>query len=74
MFYRVFFFLLGFGLMIIGCMYIILYTNLTTIGYSFKEYINFISNRVECLLAVVGFIIITLSISIKGGKSNELHL
>ena len=39
---RVFFFLLGFGLMVIGCSFIILYLNLTTMGYNFLEYVNFI--------------------------------
>jgi len=59
---RIFFFLLGFGLMVIGCMFIILYANLMTIGYDFYEYINFICNRLECLLFILGFVIIGISI------------
>lgn len=63
---RVFFFLLGFGLMVIGCSFIILYLNLTTMGYNFLEYVNFIIRRVECYFSIIGFIIIILSITLKG--------
>ena len=63
---RVFFFLLGFGLMVIGCSFIILYLNLTTIGYNFLEYVNFIIGRVECYFSIIGFIIMILSITLKG--------
>ncbi len=60
--------------MVIGCMYIILYTNLMTIGYDFNQYISFISKRVECYLALGGLIIIALTIFFKKGDHNEIHL
>ena len=63
---RVFFFLLGFGLMVIGCSFIILYLNLTTMGYNFLEYVNFIIRRVECYFSIIGFMIMILSITLKG--------
>ena len=63
---RVFFFLLGFGLMVFGCSFIILYLNLTTMGYNFLEYVNFIIRRVECYFSIIGFIIMILSITLKG--------
>lgn len=63
---RVFFFLLGFGLMVIGCSFIILYLNLTTMGYNFLEYVNFIIGRIECYFSIIGFIIMILSITVKG--------
>ena len=63
---RVFFFLLGFGLMVIGCSFIILYLNLTTMGYNFLEYVNFIIRRVECYFSIIVFIIMILSITLKG--------
>lgn len=63
---RVFFFLLGFGLMVIGCSFIILYLNLTTMGYNFLEYVNFIIRRVECYFSIIGFVIMILSIALKG--------
>lgn len=74
MFARIFFFLLGFGLMVIGSMYIILYLNLITIGYSFMEYVNFIIRRIECLFLIIGFLMLTLAIYLPGGKKYEFYL
>lgn len=74
MFNRIFFFLLGFGLMIIGFTYIIIYLNLFTFGYNFLEYLIFIHTRIECLCTHIGFIILTLAIYIKGGKYNGQYL
>ncbi len=74
MFIRIFLFLVGFGLTVIGGVYIISYMNLMTIGYNFKEYVNFIIRRIECLYAVVGLIIILLTIYIPGGNKDELYL
>ena len=71
---RVFFFLLGFGFTVIGFSFIILYLNLTTIGYNFYNYVNFIFRRVECYFSVVGIIIMSLSIFIKGDRKNELYI
>lgn len=65
---RVFFFLLGFGLAVIGCSFIILYLNLTTMGYNFVNYVNFISRRIECYYSVIGIIIMILSLTIKGDR------
>ena len=56
---RVFFFLLGFGFMVIGSSFIILYLNLTTMGYNFFNYVNFISRRFECYFSIIGFIIMS---------------
>lgn len=71
---RVFFFLMGFGFTVIGCCFIILYLNLTTMGYNFINYVNFISRRIECYFSIIGLIIMVLSIWIKGEKRNELYL
>ena len=65
---RVFFFLLGFGLTIIGFVYIISYLNLLSIGYNFFEYVKFIISRIECWNVVLGFILIYLSM-----KEEEKH-
>ncbi len=67
MFVRILIFLIGFGLTLIGSIYIILYMNLMTIGYSFKEYVNFIIRRHECIYSLVGFILMTIVI-FTGGK------
>ncbi len=69
MFMRLFFFLIGFGMTVIGSVILILYLNLMTIGYSFLEYVNFIIIRPEFFFAIVGFIILNLSIFIKGGQN-----
>ena len=71
---RIFFFLVGFALMVIGFAFIILYLNLLTIGYNFSVYVNFITRRIECYYALIGFIIILLTIIIKGEKKHELHI
>jgi len=71
---RVFLFLTGFGLTVIGCVYIISYLNLLTIGYNFLEYVNFISRQLECLYFILGIVIMSLTIFISGGKKDELYL
>ena len=65
---RIFVFLIGFGLSIIGFVYIISYLNLLTIGYNFLEYVNFISRRFECLCALFGIIMMSLAINVAGRK------
>lgn len=71
---RIFLFLIGFGLTVIGCVFSISYLNLLTLGYNFMEYVNFITRRIECLYAVIGIILIILTIFIPGGNKYELHI
>lgn len=71
---RVLLFLIGFGLSVIGFTFIITYLNLTTIGYSFLDYIKFIIRRLECVLAVIGIILINISLYKKGERKNDIHL
>lgn len=68
---RIFFFLFGFGIMTIGFMYTILYLNA---GYTFYNYVNFISKRYECYLTILGFIIMNLSMYIKGERNHGIYL
>ena len=63
---RFFLFLIGFGFAIIGFMYIILYLNYLTIGFTIKEYLLFIVKRFECLLALLGLLLIIIAIFKKG--------
>ncbi|MDD6224267.1 MAG: hypothetical protein PUB18_04620 [bacterium] len=72
--WRVFFFLLGFGLMVVGCSYIITYLNLLTMGYSFSNYLHFIFGRVECLFSIIGFIMISVIILTSGRQNDDLYL
>ena len=69
---RFFWFLFGFGLSVIGLVFIISYLNLLSVGYNFKEYVNFIIRRLECWNVIIGFIIMMICIY-KGGKY-ELYL
>lgn len=71
---RVFFFLMGFGFTVMGCSFIILYLNLTTMGYNFVNYVNFIIRRIECYFSIIGLIMMILSIWVKGDKKDELYL
>lgn len=69
---RLFFFLIGFGLTIIGFIYIISYLNLLSVGYNFSYYVKFITRRVECLNAIIGIVIMALSIRKVG--IDEIHI
>lgn len=69
--YKIFIFLIGFGMTVIGFVYIISYLNLLTIGYNFFDYVNFIIRRLECVNAVIG--ILLMSLVMMGGK-NELYI
>lgn len=71
---RVIFFLIGFGFTVIGFVFIISYLNLMTIGYNFLEYVNFISRQIECLYAVFGLIIMSLTIFIPRRRKDELYI
>lgn len=71
---RFFFFLVGFGLSLIGFMYIIIYLNLLTIGYNLSEYVNFIIRRIECWNSIIGIIIIVITLIKPKGDNDELHI
>lgn len=71
---RIFFFLTGFGLTVVGFVYVIAYLNLLTIGYNFYEYVNFIIRQTECLYTLIGIIIMLICIFIPGGKKDELYI
>jgi len=59
---RFFLFLIGFGFSLVGFMYIILYLNYLTIGYTILEYLSFIMKRFECILSVIGIILIIIAL------------
>lgn len=71
---RMFFFLLGFGFMVIGFTYIITYLNLLSMGYSLLDYFQFIISRVECWFSIVGFLLVFLTIFTKGYDKNDIYL
>lgn len=65
---RIILFLIGFLLSIIGSIYIIIYLSYLSIGYSFINYLKFIMSKVECLIMLIGIILINISIFMKGEK------
>ncbi len=65
---KIFLFLFGFGLMIIGFSTLILYINLFSFGYNFKEYIYQIVKLPEFYYLIIGFILFNVSILLKGDK------
>lgn len=65
---RIILFLVGFGLAIIGFMYIIAYLNYLSIGYSFISYLKLIFTKIECLLAPIGLVLIIISIFTRSDK------
>lgn len=71
---RIFFFLLGFGLMVIGFTYIITYLNLLSFGYTFIEYLQFIAKRLECNFALIGFLMVSGVILLDGRGYHGLYL
>ena len=66
-------FLLAFGLTVIGFTYIVVYLNLLSMGYSLNDYFSFILRRSECQVGIIGFIVITIIIFMKG-DTNDLHI
>ena len=72
--YKLFFFFLGFSMTVFGLVYIIIYLNLLTFGYTFIDYIKFIMTRYECLMTLIGVIILIILIYTKGDIFNDLYL
>ena len=68
---KIFLFLIGFGFMLLGLSTLILYINLFTFGYNFKEYINFIVKLPELYYFIIGFFLVNLSIFYKGEKNEK---
>ena len=65
-------YILGIILTSLGLFFIIIYLNLLTIGYSFLDFVKFISRRVEVWLLIVG--IICIALSLERWIKNELLL
>lgn len=70
---KIFLFLLGFGLMTIGFSTLILYINLFSFGYNFKEYVSYVVKIPEFYYLLIGFLLLNVSIFLKGEK-DEKHI
>ncbi|HHW39067.1 MAG TPA: hypothetical protein GXX18_17845 [Bacillales bacterium] len=69
--FRLFLFLLGFGLAVAGGVTVIAYLNVMALGLSFLDYLLFISTKIECYLLIIGIMLITLSIYIPLNRRNR---
>lgn len=63
---RVLLYLIGFTLSVVASVYIIMYLNYLSVNHSFISYLKFIGTRMECLIILVGLILINISIFMKG--------
>lgn len=68
---KIFLFITGFGLMVLGFSTLILYINLFTFGYNFKDYVYYIIRLPEFYYLIFGFILINFSILNKGEKNEK---
>ena len=74
MLFKIFLFITGIILTSISISSIVLYLNLINMGYSFMEYVNFISVRFECFLFIIGILLIILSLIKRKEKRNDIHI
>ena len=69
---RIFFFLLGFGLIVVGLTNLVLLLNLFSVGYSARSYFNYIFSNSQIYIIIIGIAIVIFSVI--GGKKDELYL
>lgn len=69
---KFFFFAAGVFLTSYGLTFIIIYINLLNMGYTLLGYIKYILTHFECLIIILGIILLYLSFERKG--KNELYL
>jgi len=63
---RFFYLTLGILFVSISLFFLILYLNLFTFGYNMQKYVYFISSRIECLIGLIGILLIVVSLKKKG--------
>lgn len=69
---KFFFFIAGVFLTSYGLTFIIIYLNLLNMGYTLFGYIKYILTHFECLIIILGIILLYLSFERK--DKNELYL
>ena len=43
-------------------------------GYSLTQYLKFLLSRFECIIGILGFIIVTVIIFYRGDKKNDIYI
>lgn len=72
---KIFLFILGIIITSLSSMFIIMYANLLTMGYTISEYLFFILRRLECLIIIIGIILIIISLYKRKEKNkNDFYL
>lgn len=62
---KIILFMLGILFLTLGFFYIIVYTNLFTLGYSWGEYFKFMAGHIKNYSLLVGIILIAISLQIR---------
>ena len=62
MFKRIVLFIIGMFITSYSFMFYIIYLNLLKMGYSFNQYIKYVFSRVECLIILLGIILLIISL------------
>jgi len=70
--FKLFLYILGIIFLSVGIFFTLIYTNLFTMGYSFLDFVKFISKKIECWFIILG--IICILISLERWLKNELLL
>ena len=70
--FRILLYIIGVILTSLGLFFIIIYLNLLTMGYSFFDFVKFISRRAETWLFIIG--ILCIALSLERWIKNELLL
>ena len=70
--FHILLYIIGVILTSLGLFFIIIYLNLLTMGYSFFNFVKFISRRVEGWLFIIG--ILCIALSLERWIKNELLL
>lgn len=62
---KILFLLFGYILMVYGLIYIIIYINLFSFGYTIKEYLIFLFTRGEGYILPLGILLVTIGLNIR---------
>ena len=63
--YKIILFVLGIYMASLGLFFLTVYSSLLNIGYSFKEFLVYISKRMEVYMLPIGFVLALLGMFIK---------
>ena len=71
---KIFLFLMGILIKSLSLMFIIMYLNLINMGFTLLDYLYFIITRFECLMIIIGIILIIISMYKRKDSNNDIYL